>query len=260
MRLIHFIKTLRRPKVISGIDLYLHTGMPKTGTTAIQSFLAYNREQLKKRFGVLYPDCGVPKNQHTALVKSMAANKFPWTHFNESIEAFDPENYIEQVVEECKQNCCNTVVLSSEFFWAAPAMQSDLPFHTADKENYEYIESFISSCKNLFDAFERTRVLVYLRRQDCWIDSFFNQQLKDGFDIPDPEQLLELKNYLLYYQNLRIWSKYFGKDNIIARVYDDDGNRDVLSDFISIFGFKRFKNHPRISMLQIHAFHYCLLK
>ena len=57
---------------------------------------------------------------------------------------------------------------------------------------------------------------VYLRRQDYWIDSFFNQQVKDSFSIPTQEDLLrETKNYLLYYKNLEIWAEIFGRENLL---------------------------------------------
>ena len=47
---------------------YLHIGMPKTGTTAIQCFLRDNREELKKQgfcypdFGYAYPKVGAHRN------------------------------------------------------------------------------------------------------------------------------------------------------------------------------------------------------
>ena len=257
MPLMRFIKSLGGPKSSNGIDLYLHIGMPKTGTTAIQNFLACNRRLLRQRFGVLYPECGVPESQHTALVKSMVDDKYAWTHFNEAIDAFDPDRYIEDVLDQCRQHRCHTVLLSSEFFWGAPVTESTLPFHTADRVNFEYIDNFIADCRALLGRFERTRIVVYLRRQDLWIDSFFNQQLKDGFDIPDADELLVLKNYLLYHENLRMWAKHFGRENIIVRIYRENGTWDVLSDIVSVLSLKyrsfrkppmdkRFSN-PRLS-------------
>ena len=212
--------------------------MPKTGTTAIQSVLAYNRERLERRHGILYPECGTPVNQHTALVKSMAADAFPWTRFNAAIDRFDADAYIGKVLDQCRQKGCHKVVVSSEFFWAAPAMQAGLSRHAANDEHFAPIEQFIRSCRQRFGEFGKTTVIVYLRRQGRWIDSFFNQQLKDGFDIPENEELLSLKNYLLYGRNLEIWSRYFGRENIVVRVYRDDSKWDAVSDFTRPVGCK----------------------
>ncbi len=46
--------------------VFLHVGAPKTGTTALQSILARNRAELRRR-GVVYPDAPRPAQLHAAL-------------------------------------------------------------------------------------------------------------------------------------------------------------------------------------------------
>jgi hypothetical protein len=60
--------------------LYLHIGMPKTGTTAIQNFLTDNAEALKK-YGICYPDLGfrypsigIPRNAHFLIAPYIDEN------------------------------------------------------------------------------------------------------------------------------------------------------------------------------------------
>ena len=219
-----------------GVALDLHIGMSKTGTTAIQNFFAHNRNLLRDRFGILYPDCGVPANQHTALVRSIVAGKYEWAHFNAAINAFDPEDYVSNVLRSCRQHHCRKVVMSSEYFWASPVMQAGLQYHSLDEKNYEYIENVISDCKVLLSGFTKVRIIVYLRRQDDWIDSFFNQQLKDGFPIPEPHEIAAPKNYLMYARNLQLWAKHFGKENIIARSFDHLKGGNVVRDFCEVVG------------------------
>lgn len=219
-----------------GVSLDLHIGMPKTGTTAIQNFFAHNRILLRDRFGILYPDCGVPANQHTALVKSMVAGKYEWAHFNAAIAAFDPGEYISNVLRSCRQHLCRKVVMSSEYFWASPVMQAGLKYHSLSEKNYQYIESVINECKVLLSGFAKVRIIVYLRRQDDWIDSFFNQQLKDGFPIPEPDEIAAPKNYLMYARNLQLWAKCFGKENIIVRSFDHLKGGNVIRDFCEVVG------------------------
>lgn len=219
-------------------SLILHIGMPKTGTTAIQEFLAYNRGQLLKQ-KILYPECGIPVNQHTALVKSIALQHFDWAHFNKVIDQFDPEKYVIDVLRNCQGSRCNKVIISSEFFWASPSMQAGPAYHIPNAKNYEYIRKLIKSCHEIFSIFDKIQIVVYLRRQDEWLDSFFNQQLKDGFPIPSADELInEVKNYLLYNDNLSIWAEYFSKEDLIVRNYDNLPDADVVNDFIKIAGIK----------------------
>jgi hypothetical protein len=218
------------------VALDLHIGMPKTGTTAIQNFFAHNRNLLRDKFGTLYPDCGVPANQHTALVKSIVAGKYEWAHFNAAIDAFDPVEYVSNVLRSSRQLRCRKVVMSSEYFWASPVMQAGLKYHSLEQKNYGYIESVVNDCKALLSGFAKVRIIVYLRRQDDWIDSFFNQQLKDGFPIPEPDEIAAPKNYLMYARNLQLWAKYFGKENIIVRSFDHLRMGNVVRDFCEIVG------------------------
>ena len=217
-------------------SLVLHIGTPKTGTTAIQGFLAHNRKNLIQQ-KVLYPECGVPENQHTALVKSIASPLFDWAHFNKAIDQFDANQYVMDILRNCEINGFNKVILSSEYFWASPSMQAGPAYHLPSPENFDYITNFIRSCRDIFCIFENIKIVVYLRRQDEWFDSFFNQQLKDGFPIPSANELLiGVKNYLLYHANLAIWAEYFGKDNLVVRNYDHLLDGDVVKDFIKIAG------------------------
>ena len=210
--------------------------MPKTGTSAIQGFLAHNRNNLIQQ-KVLYPECGVPENQHTALVKSIASPLFDWAHFNKAIDQFDANQYLADVLRNCEINGIKKVILSSEYFWASPSMQAGPLYHLPSPENFDYITNFIRSCRDIFCIFEKIKIVVYLRRQDEWLDSFFNQQLKDGFPIPSKNELLiGVKNHLLYHANLEIWAEYFGKDNLVVRNYDHLVDGDVVKDFNKIAG------------------------
>ena len=66
-----------------------------------------------------------------------------------------------------------------------------------------------------------------------WLDSFFGQQVKDGFTIPENKQLLDPRVYLLYSENLEIWAREFGKNNVLIRVYDEHIT-DVVDDFCQL--------------------------
>ncbi len=182
----------------------------------------------------LYPECGVPIHQHTALVKSIGAPLFDWAHFNEHIAQFDPASYLDDILKQCRSQRCHQIILSSEFFWSAPSMQaSSAEYHRPTAENFSYIKQFLAECKKLFSVFSKVKIVVYLRRQDYWIDSFFNHQVKEGFSIPSQENLLEEpKNYLFYHKNLEILAEVFDRENLIIRHYENLLNGDITADFL----------------------------
>ncbi|MGD1852109.1 MAG: hypothetical protein ACFCBU_16490 [Cyanophyceae cyanobacterium] len=52
------------------MEVIVHIGMPKTGTTALQRTLAYNRDQLRDS-GILYPEGFIYKDDHKELVGAL---------------------------------------------------------------------------------------------------------------------------------------------------------------------------------------------
>ena len=73
----------------------------------------------------------------------------------------------------------------------------------------------------------------------------FNQQIKNGFTIPKEEELQTVKIYLLYYKNLQMWIRYFGKENVIVRTYEE-ATPDVVADFCRTVGIKFYGSIEKI--------------
>ena len=117
-------------------------------------------------------------------------------------------------------------------------MQSSLEYHEPTEENFNLLDQAIAAYKTAFSWFDKVKVIVYLRRQDRWLESFFNQQIKDGFAIPKEQEILSIKNYLLFSQNINLWEKHFGKDNIFVRNFANC-NGDVVNDFCNIISIDK---------------------
>ena len=47
--------------------------------------------------------------------------------------------------------------------------------------------------------------------------------------IPSEDAVLDVKNYLLYAKNLKIWRNYFGAENVIVQLYEDAP--DIVAHF-----------------------------
>jgi len=217
--------------------LYLHIGLPKTGSSAIQDFCFKNSEVLQKQ-GVLYPDSTLHWSQHVPLAKAILAPLFPAAHFNNHIPSVELPDWYNDLASRCEGNGYQKVVVSSEFLWAAPAMQSSLKYHEPTEENFNLLDQAIAAYKTAFSWFDTVKVIVYLRRQDRWLESFFNQQIKDGFAIPNEQEILSMKNYLLFSKNLNLWEKHFGKENILVRNFANCKG-DVVNDFCNILSLDK---------------------
>ena len=215
-------------------SLLLHIGMPKTGTTAIQRFLLENNSVLLEKRGYLYPDHSLTWFQHVALVKAIVRPIFPEAIFNKAITDIEEKDWLDELTRQYSNRLCEKLILSSEFLWASPAMQAHLGYHGDTVTNFALIEEVIAKVKDTFSDFSEVKILVYLRRQDTWLESFFNQQIKAGAEIPSEDALLEVKNYLLYAKNLRIWRKYFGEEKVIVRLYERAS--DIVADFCATAG------------------------
>lgn len=218
------------------MQLYLHVGLPKTGTTAIQQFLFHNREVLKQS-GILYPDTALHWCQHVPLVKALISPRFSDAIFNEAVERIDAADWLNSVAADSLSNHWSTVILSSEFFWAAPAMQSPLEYHQDNPANLTCLEEAIRLYRDALAIFDDIKVIFFLRRQDKWLESFFNQQLKNGFPIPSEQELLPARIYLLYEKNLALWAKYFGEENLIVYTFEETGS-DIVGNFCTIVGIE----------------------
>lgn len=223
--------------------VYLHIGMPKTGTTAIQRFLFENHSVLLEQQGCLYPDHSMGWYQHVPLVKAIVTPIFPKAIFNKAIADIEDKAWLEGLTHQYREKDCSKIIVSSEFLWASPAMQTHLKFHGDTEENFDLIENVVAKTRDTFSAFSEVKIIVYLRRQDTWLESFFNQQIKAGAVIPAEDDALEVKNYLLYAKNLKIWRNHFGRENVIVKFYEQAA--DIVGHFCSATGLEIDGLHVR---------------
>lgn len=127
------------------IRLIVHFGIHRTGSTSIQQSLKANQKELISH-GYLYPDID-DKSGHVAL---------PW---NLNAGRTSPDKVIEQIERQSSASI-HTVILSAEDF----CILND------DQFLYE-----LSSVYELHG-------IVYLRRQDLWLESWYNQHVRVPWD------------------------------------------------------------------------------
>ena len=218
--------------------LYIHIGTPKTGTTALQGFLAKNRKTLQEH-GAVFPDFGL-------VYKGVAKNRN--AHF--LVATKDPFRAKEMGVcmKILKQQAAlyPKILISDESIWTF--------YGHPDVET----APFWKKLKEMLDGMDLDlKVIVYLRRQDQYAFSYYAQKIKEA------EEIRCFRDYMLvdgpararldYEKELGLIASAIGKENL-------EGNPDKNVTFHGqVLEAKRFYNmmeHPDLTRHEIvAAFH-----
>ncbi|RPI73225.1 MAG: hypothetical protein EHM38_00770, partial [Geobacteraceae bacterium] len=219
--------------------IYLHIGQTKTATTSLQAFFHQNRTWLLQH-DIYYPECPEShpvKSKHRFLMESLARAAFPipkvltgWAYIKDKITAAPQKR----------------ILISEEVFW-----------HLFEQRPSEKIEA-VQWIKKQFRGYE-VKVVCYLRRQDKWIESWYNQVVKTDVNYRSRltyEEFIELYRncgQLDYLHALAPWEKVLGKDNMIVRPFEKkwllDG--DIITDFMSILDVTLDDSAVRPKELQV---------
>lgn len=193
---------------MDNVTVYLHIGMPKTGTSALQYCLLKNRDQLY-RMGIDYPPHpldpnGISSGNAEQLVRALKNGN--------TSEA-------KQIVTEILNSSCSTIVLSSEYLYRAG-------------------EACLAAIKELFET-ANIKVILYLRRQDFLLVSSYNQGVKRAKRTSQMNLFIhEAALHRYTFEEVHTWASCWGKENINLRIYEKqqfvDGN--IFSDFLDAIG------------------------
>jgi hypothetical protein len=191
--------------------LLLHIGLHRTGTTSLQSFLASNR-RLLANLGWLYPLSPIPENSSAHHLLSWKLAGLAQTR------SMSLEGILARLRGEIDAQPGNLILSSEDFSRLDGAGAEDL--------------------RELFEDFD-ARVILYLRRQDLRIESYFHQRVAGGF-LTQPfahflEESLASNDYL---QIARRWANTFGQDRTIIRVVERGQVTDTRDDFLTQLGLE----------------------
>lgn len=191
--------------------LYLHIGTPKTATTAIQNFCWDNREVLEKQ-GYCYP---------LFEYRFFNVQKYRNAHFlvgrikdeNGTRQYGQEQEIVREGIGEIRSlfEKYDSIILSDEGIWNRGFFQ--------DTNCWERLKEGLKGDEITI------KVIVYLRRQDDFLFSWWNQQVKEGMlasSVLSWEEVVEKLPYIKldYYDILTKISAYVGKENITVRLFD----------------------------------------
>jgi len=188
-------------------NLYLHIGMHKTGTTAIQNFLYLNKELLINKNLNYYSEVPIDYNFANALKDKRDID------------------YIKKRIRKLKEIKEDNVLLSCEVFIEA----DHIP---------EFFHEILVS-EGIYKVYN-VKIIIYIRRQDHWLESSYLQISKDlrwePLSFIDYIKRSGLDNYL---NRISIWEKVFGHENIILKVYENQQFKGTLfDDFLNLFNIE----------------------
>jgi hypothetical protein len=191
------------------MKLFVHIGQGKTGSSAIQAFLNINRKKLADDFGILYPDfSGTDLSIGDLHNHGIFINK-----------AKEDPNYciseFKRCMAYCKEKHIEKIILSAEN-WHNPIWR-------------ETLSQITEACQI------RPKIILYLRRQDYWIESAWKQWGAKN------EKFRSIKEYagnksLDWLGVIQLWLEHFEKSDFIIHTFEKEMiGDDVVSDFLKIF-------------------------
>jgi tetratricopeptide (TPR) repeat protein len=198
---------------------FLHIGLHKTGTTAIQKFSCEYNDYLFEN-GYNYP---IVRENHSLMFISLYKD----SKFKEDLKQYrligkiaslglDNENYdLEKIIEEKR---CENVIFSSEGIVVLT------------------IDEIKRLKKDLSKYFDSITIIVYVREIFSWLSSYFSQYAKHGVSLK--EFTKDTLNEFSIREKIEKFIKIFGKENVICKEFIKDklhGNDSVI-DFYDTIG------------------------
>jgi len=203
--------------------LYIHVGTRKTGTTTLQNFFANNKQSLEQK-GIYYPMEGsyydpFGAGQHL-LAFALLGHRPYW--LSQKLK-YTKKGCIEEIQKHLNATNCNNILLSSEHFFKNDPVE----------------------IKSVFENLPlAVKIIVYLRRQDKYLESSYNQLIKMVLENRHFENFVkeEIENENSksphYYAKLTKFAEVFGKENIIVRPFEKQQfyHQDLIEDFLHLLG------------------------
>ncbi len=205
--------------------IVIHIGLPKSGSTSIQTFLAANDGALR-RLSIDYPRVGRgARKQHLNIAHELKG-------------ITDKSEADFGGLAELARHICNSkydlTIFSSEIFETAPAKGIQELKRKLDRSN------------------EAFRVVLVIRELLHLIPSSYAQKVRHGVNTFDFDRFFDLRIKELrisYFQTARRWADVFGWENLRVRLLDSRHllNGDLIDDFLDVAGID--PSVPRIRSL-----------
>ncbi|MRU15323.1 hypothetical protein FDP25_07775 [Roseovarius sp. A21] len=193
------------------MNLWLHIGSPKTGSSSIQDLLFANRKTLSKS-GLGYLTPGPQQASANRLAAAIGGRN-----------KHDPVKVADACFARAGQAALTDLILSSEEFYLEDPVK---------------VAEILAPHATAHDA--QVHIVLYLRRQDLFVDSFYSQRRKTGrFRGSLRDFILSLASRELNYAAIvQMWRAAFPQAVVHLRRFERPRfpNGDLVSDFMQAIG------------------------
>lgn len=216
----------------------VHIGMPKTGTTSIQTWLDINRAALAGR-GIAYDRIALesapaqpPSQLEVGLCGLTEAGLLvnnPEVRRTYGLGSFEDqaafcaefEPRFARAVREAEAAGAETFVVSSEHIEAWTEKEAEVAG----------LDRFLGT------YFSDVTYLVYIRRQEDWLLSYYTQALRRGDGVTLAEYV-ERWQACGFADRLDLWARVVGRDRLSVRLMERDAltGGDLVEDFARALG------------------------
>ncbi|MBT3136472.1 hypothetical protein KL866_15460 [Alteromonas sp. ALT199] len=201
--------------------IYLHAGMHKTGTSAIQKWAKNNRETLENH-GLYYPD-------YEPFAEMRINGHMQFTH---AIAGKDSQLTFDECVKLSSKWYDDTLQKNCDVFFSAESIFR----HFIKSKETDPRKLYLQRIKELFKGFEVIPVLVF-RRPDSFIESLYKETVaKPAPQLPNLIDWAKTKFHLKYTENLLRYKEVFG--SVIVLTYENLRDSDnFVQKFFTQMGF-----------------------
>ena len=200
-------------------EVIFHVGLPKTGTSALQVFLAKNAPALKKK-SIDYlelSDIGLGKRGQISsgngahLARSLYAPGHP-------MSIGDPDKQRQQFFDALKRSDCDRAIVSSELF--------------ADADR-DQLRELVEKVRVSGYA---TKVIFYVRPQVQHLNSAYMQQVKRHGCTESPDEFISRtykdSKHMKLFSFFSDMQSIFGDESVTCRLYDPK-QVGIVGDFLT---------------------------
>lgn len=218
------------------MDIIVHIGAEKTGTTTLQELLHNNRDRLIAEGFYFLKSPGLYNNRDLPAY-CMGDDQFDDYFRSKGIDTLEKkqafrEDFRKRFLEEIDAipNNVKTVIASSEHFHSRLVVD----------EEVERLKELLA------ERFKTVKIVTYLRKQVDTAISFYSTALKNGQSIAFMDFMKIYCNsahpYFDYFAYIKRWEKVFGKDHMIVRIFERSSfmNESLVEDFFGLI-------HPTLS-------------
>jgi hypothetical protein len=206
--------------------IYLHVGTTKTGSTTIQTFLCQNEELFRQRGFDVYTPRRVQAEDDRKRLRTLVHY---FGRFSSQLPTADSlSGWIRQFLRILEESPAHSLILSEECLWNVIGA-------TRKRVNFK---QFICQLQ----CFAEVKIIVYLRRQDNYLMSGYQQRLKggkmNGRTCTEWIQRHGVAERLDYRGCLQWLGSLVGQQNLTVRPFEPDQfvEASLISDFLSCVG------------------------